>query len=68
MPTPPPPVPWPDLSAQLHGRLGAYGSHHVGGANVALADGSLRYLKTTTTLAALAALTTRAGGEPGVAE
>jgi hypothetical protein len=35
---------------------------------VALADGSLRFLRTTTSPAALAALTTRAGGEPAVGE
>jgi len=56
------------LTAEYRARLGAYGSYHVGGANVALGDGSLRFLRTTTTAPALAALTTRAGGEVPVAE
>jgi len=36
---------------------------HSGGANVALADGSVRFLSDKTTIRLLAALTTRAGGE-----
>ena len=68
IPTPPPPVNGTTLAAEYRARLGAYGSYHSGGANVALGDGSLRFLRTTTTAAALAALTTRAGGEPPVAE
>ncbi|HYH63906.1 MAG TPA: DUF1559 domain-containing protein, partial [Urbifossiella sp.] len=68
IPTPPPPVDGAALAAQYRARLGAYGSYHVGGANVALADGSVRFLRTTTTPPALAALTTRAGGEAPVAE
>ncbi|HEX4612775.1 MAG TPA: DUF1559 domain-containing protein [Urbifossiella sp.] len=73
-PAPPPPLPAPTppsvpsgpVAEQLRFRLGAYGSYHVGGANVALSDGSIRFLRTTTTLAALTALTTRAGGEVSV--
>ena len=38
-------------------------SFHPGGANVAMADGSVRFLKETTTLAILKALATRAGSE-----
>ncbi len=68
LPTPPPPVPWPPLLLQFQARLGAYGSFHIGGANVAMADGSLRYLKSTTSASALTALSTRAGGEPGFVE
>ncbi len=75
-PAPPPPAPAPTpppvdsgpLAEQYRARLGAYGSYHVGGANVAMADGSLRFLRSTTSAPALAALTTRAGGEPGVTE
>jgi prepilin-type N-terminal cleavage/methylation domain-containing protein/prepilin-type processing-associated H-X9-DG protein len=41
----------------------AYYSFHTGGANFAFADGSVRFLGEATSLWALAALTTRAGGE-----
>jgi len=68
IPTPPPPVDGAALAAQYRARLGAYGSYHTGGANAALADGSVRFLRTSTTAPALVALTTRAGGEPPVAE
>ncbi|MGL6072608.1 MAG: DUF1559 domain-containing protein [Fimbriiglobus sp.] len=38
-------------------------SFHPGGANAALADGSVRYLRESITIRTLAALSTRAGGE-----
>jgi prepilin-type processing-associated H-X9-DG protein len=38
-------------------------SMHAGGANIALSDGSVRFLTERTTIRVLAALTTRAGGE-----
>jgi prepilin-type processing-associated H-X9-DG protein len=41
----------------------AYYSFHTGGANFAFADGSVRFLSESTSLVALAVLTTRAGGE-----
>jgi prepilin-type N-terminal cleavage/methylation domain-containing protein/prepilin-type processing-associated H-X9-DG protein len=44
-------------------RLCAYGSGHPGGANFALADGSVRFLSDQTSLTLLRALGTRAGGE-----
>jgi prepilin-type N-terminal cleavage/methylation domain-containing protein/prepilin-type processing-associated H-X9-DG protein len=62
-PPPPPPVPWGQLSLQWWARLSAYGSYHTGGVNVALCDGSVRFLRETTPLEVLRALSTRAGAE-----
>ena len=47
----------------LVGALSAYGSYHSGGINVALADGSVRFLRDTASLATLRMASTRAGGE-----
>lgn len=44
-------------------RLNAWGSQHSSGATFAFADGSVRYLPTSTDLVVLQALSTRAGGE-----
>ncbi len=38
-------------------------SFHLGGANAAMADGSVRFLRESASLAALVALCTRAGGD-----
>lgn len=60
---PPPPVPWGPLSTLWWARLGAYGSHHIGGVNVAMTDGSVRFLPVSTPVSTLAILSTRNGGE-----
>jgi prepilin-type N-terminal cleavage/methylation domain-containing protein/prepilin-type processing-associated H-X9-DG protein len=44
-------------------RLSAFGSRHGEGANFALADGSVRFLPSVTSLTLLRHLSTRAGGE-----
>ena len=55
-----------DAANETIQRLNAYGSQHVGGAHVALADGSARFLSENIDLATYRALSTRAGGEvPG---
>jgi prepilin-type N-terminal cleavage/methylation domain-containing protein/prepilin-type processing-associated H-X9-DG protein len=44
-------------------RINAYGSGHPGGANFALVDGSVRFIKDSTSPVTFRALGTRAGGE-----
>jgi prepilin-type N-terminal cleavage/methylation domain-containing protein/prepilin-type processing-associated H-X9-DG protein len=51
-----------DFSA-LEDRACTFGSGHPGGANFAFADGSVRFMSDSTSLATLKALSTRAGGE-----
>jgi prepilin-type processing-associated H-X9-DG protein len=62
-PPPPPPIQWSTFGPQWWARLGALGSYHSGGVNVALADGSVRFLRESTSGSTLQALSTRAGGE-----
>jgi len=52
-----------DFKYYIDLRVCAFGSSHPGGANVALADGSVRFLSQTIPLMALRALSTRRGGE-----
>ncbi len=65
IPPPPPKVKWsdPNISWQWWARLGAMGSYHTNGVNIALADGSVRFLRDSTSQTTLMALCTRAGGE-----
>jgi len=46
-----------------YSRTGAYGSHHPGGANFALADGSVRFLSQTINMDTYLSLASRNGGE-----
>jgi len=62
-PPPPPPIPWPTFEPYYIARLMAYGSGHTGGANFALADGSVRFMSNSTPVSLLSALSTREGGE-----
>jgi len=62
-PIPPNPVPWSELGPHWWARLGSYGSFHPAGVNVALVDGSVRFLRDTTSLETLRRLSTRAGNE-----
>ncbi|MBA4191151.1 MAG: prepilin-type cleavage/methylation domain-containing protein [Planctomycetaceae bacterium] len=63
IPPPPPKISWATLGPQWWARLGALGSFHTSGVNVALADGSVRFLRDSTDITALQSLSTRAGGE-----
>ena len=62
-PIPPPPLPWNTVAPSWNARLGAMGSYHINGANVALADASVRFVVSSTSLATLQIVSTRAGGE-----
>jgi len=63
-PTPPPPIDWGTISVNYWKRLSSWGSRHTDGVNFAFADGSVRFVKSSISPQALAAYSTRAGGEP----
>jgi prepilin-type processing-associated H-X9-DG protein len=52
---------WNDL---FYKRTGVYGSEHTGGANLAFADGSVKFVSETISLLTLRSLSTKNGGEP----
>ncbi len=62
-PPPPPPVAWSSFVDYYERRLSAFGSHHKGGANFALCDGSVRLIKNDIAFTTFQALATRAGSE-----
>ncbi len=62
-PIPPPPVPWASFLPNYVARVSAYGSGHTGGANFALADGSVHFIAQTISIQVLQGLSTRAGAE-----
>jgi prepilin-type N-terminal cleavage/methylation domain-containing protein/prepilin-type processing-associated H-X9-DG protein len=62
-PNPVPVFAWSTLSDLWFARLSAWGSRHTGGANFALADGSVRFLQESMSQATLQGISTRAGGE-----
>jgi prepilin-type N-terminal cleavage/methylation domain-containing protein/prepilin-type processing-associated H-X9-DG protein len=67
-PPPPPPVPWSTLGPMVWARVSAYGSKHTSGINVAMADGSVRFLRDTLPTSVLQAMSTRSGGETVTAD
>jgi prepilin-type processing-associated H-X9-DG protein len=55
---------WSLLLASMQNQLGAYGSFHTNGCNVAMADGSVRFLSTSISLTAtLIPMSTRNAGD-----
>ena len=62
-PKPPVPIIWADIAGNYWRRLSSWGSRHTNGVNFALADGSVRFIKSSISPAALTAGSTRSGGE-----
>ena len=62
-PPPPPPIQWATFGPGVWDRLSAYGSRHTDGANFALADGSVRFIRSNINVGVLQAMSTRNGGE-----
>lgn len=62
-PNPPPTIDWAQLAPMWWARTSSWGSRHSGGANFALVDGGVRFVRDTLELPVLQALSTRAGSE-----
>lgn len=62
-PPPPQPINWNSIASGVWDRLSAYGSQHSSGANFALADGSVRFVRASIAVSILRALSTRNGFE-----
>ena len=62
-PNPAQTVSWDGMKEKMWDRISGYGSRHPGGVNVALADGSVRFLRQSVPVPTLVGLSTRAGGE-----
>lgn len=60
---PPSPIPWNSMNINVWDRLSAYGSRHPGLCGFARADGSVQFMRESTPIELLIALSTRRGGE-----
>ncbi|MFO0803308.1 MAG: H-X9-DG-CTERM domain-containing protein [Gemmataceae bacterium] len=54
---------WNSIADAWNARVSAHGSYHTNGVNVSMGDGSVRFLKASTSLQVLSAMSTRNGGE-----
>lgn len=67
-PKPPEPVQWSEIASNYWRRLSSWGSRHTRGVNFAMADGSVRFVKSSISSTALYSFSTRSGGETALPE